>query len=121
MFGSQAVGEPPARGTPNVTTSTRVSRGAKRLVGDAVRQARRLLGPKARAQVAAMNLGEAMTSRAVIDMAKGIVMGERKCGPDAAFEHLRRISQTEHRKLRDVAQDLIDQVTTLAPAAGQEP
>ena len=58
-----------------------------------------------------MNLGEALTSRAVIDMAKGIVMGERKCGPDEAFEHLRHISQTEHRKLRDVAQDLIDQVT----------
>jgi AmiR/NasT family two-component response regulator len=57
----------------------------------------------------------------VIDMAKGIVMGERKCGPDEAFEHLRRISQTEHRKLRDVAQDLIDQVTPSPPTAGQEP
>ena len=68
-----------------------------------------------------MNLGEALTSRAVIDMAKGIVMGERKCGPDAAFAHLRRISQTEHRKLRDVAQDLIDQVTAPPPTEDQEP
>ena len=74
-----------------------------------------------RAQAAAMNLGEALTSRAVIDMAKGIVMGERKCGPDEAFEHLRRISQTQHRKLRDVAQELIDQVTPSPPTAGQEP
>ena len=74
-----------------------------------------------RSQAAAMNLGEALTSRAMIDMAKGIVMGERKCGPDEAFEHLRRLSQTEHRKLRDVAQDLIDQVAASSPTAGQEP
>jgi AmiR/NasT family two-component response regulator len=56
----------------------------------------------------------------VIDMAKGIVMGERKCGPDEAFEHLRRISQTEHRKLRDVAHDLIDQVIPPPPTEDQE-
>ena len=49
------------------------------------------------------------------------MMGERTCSPDEAFEHLRRISQTEHRKLRDVAQDLIDQVTPPSPSAGQEP
>lgn len=64
-----------------------------------------------RAQNAAINLGEALTSRAVIDMAKGIVMAREHCNPDEAFDLLRAASQTKHRKLRDIAQDLVDGVT----------
>jgi GAF domain-containing protein len=60
-----------------------------------------------RAQEAAINLAEALTSRADIDMAKGIVMVRSQCGPEEAFDHLRELSQTEHRKLRDIAADLV--------------
>lgn len=61
-----------------------------------------------RAQAAAINLGEALTSRAVIDMAKGIVMSREHCGPEEAFDRLRRASQASQRKLRDLAQELVD-------------
>jgi GAF domain-containing protein len=61
-----------------------------------------------RAQTTAVNLGEALNSRAVIDMAKGIVMVRELCGPEEAFEKLRQMSQTSHRKLREVAQELVD-------------
>ena len=64
-----------------------------------------------RAQNAAINLGEALTSRAVIDMAKGIVMAREHCNPDEAFDLLRAASQAEHRKLRDIAQEMVDGVT----------
>lgn len=63
-----------------------------------------------RAQDAALHLGEALTSRAVIDMAKGIVMAREHCGPDEAFGRLRYLSQVNHRKLRDIAQETVDQV-----------
>lgn len=64
-----------------------------------------------RAQRTATNLGEALTSRAVIDMAKGIVMVQEGCGPDEAFNRLRELSQTRHRKLRDIARELVDGIS----------
>jgi GAF domain-containing protein len=53
-------------------------------------------------------LQEALTSRAVIDQAKGILMGQRGMGVDEAFAVLRTTSQRENRKLRDIAQELVD-------------
>jgi GAF domain-containing protein len=55
----------------------------------------------------ATQLGEALQSRPVIDQAKGIVMAHKHCDEDEAFEVLRTASQTRHRKLRDVAQDVV--------------
>ena len=55
----------------------------------------------------AHNLGEAMRSRATIEQAKGILMGARRCGPDEAFDILVNLSQTSHRKLREVAEALV--------------
>ena len=60
----------------------------------------------ARVTSTATNLGEALRSRELIDMAKGIVMARQGCAPDAAFDVLRQMSQTQHRKLREVAQML---------------
>jgi AmiR/NasT family two-component response regulator len=48
-----------------------------------------------------------MESRAVIEQAKGIIMGERRCGPDEAFQILTKLSQDTNRKLRDVAAALV--------------
>jgi GAF domain-containing protein len=55
----------------------------------------------------ARQLQTAMASRAVIEQAKGIIMGSRRCSPDEAFAILTRISQDSNRKLRDVAAALV--------------
>jgi PAS domain S-box-containing protein len=61
-------------------------------------------------------LQTALISRAVIDQAKGIVMGALKCDAEQAFQFLSRISGTRHEKLRDVAQQIVD-----SAALGQGP
>ena len=55
----------------------------------------------------AQHLQAAMDSRAVIEQAKGIIMGERRCTPDEAFAVLTRTSQDTNRKVRDVAAALV--------------
>jgi GAF domain-containing protein len=58
----------------------------------------------------AEHLRTAMESRAVIEQAKGILMGERRCTADEAFAMLTKVSQDSNRKLRDVAATLVAQV-----------
>ncbi|MEU4221383.1 GAF and ANTAR domain-containing protein [Actinoplanes sp. NPDC026623] len=55
----------------------------------------------------AEHLRKAMEHRAVIEQAKGIIMGERRCTADEAFAILTKISQDSNRKLRDVAAALV--------------
>ncbi|MCA1822763.1 MAG: GAF and ANTAR domain-containing protein [Mycobacteriales bacterium] len=52
-------------------------------------------------------LEQAMASRAVIEQAKGILMAEQRCTPDDAFDLLRRASQRENVKLREIAQRIV--------------
>lgn len=59
-------------------------------------------------QALAQQMTQAMASRAVIEQAKGILMGERRCTADQAFDLLVKVSQSANRKLRDVAQALVD-------------
>jgi GAF domain-containing protein len=59
----------------------------------------------------AIQLTEAMKSRAVIEQAKGILMGRHGCDADAAFAMLRQTSQHRNHKLRDVAQRLVDEAS----------
>ncbi len=54
----------------------------------------------------------AMRSRAVIEQAKGIIMGDRRCSADEAFAILTKLSQDTNRKLRDVAVLLVERSTT---------
>ncbi|SCG54990.1 GAF and ANTAR domain-containing protein [Micromonospora halophytica] len=49
----------------------------------------------------------AMESRAVIEQAKGIIMGDRRCTAEEAFGILVKLSQDTNRKLRDVAELLV--------------
>jgi hypothetical protein len=56
-------------------------------------------------------LRQAMESRAVIEQAKGIIMGATGCDADAAFGVLSKQSQYTNRKLRDVAEELVAQKT----------
>ncbi|KOV82173.1 hypothetical protein ADL03_25610 [Nocardia sp. NRRL S-836] len=57
------------------------------------------------------HLSTALGSRAVIDQAKGVLMAVHSCTADEAFAMLVQRSQHENRKLRDVAQALLDSVT----------
>lgn len=61
----------------------------------------------------ARQMQEAMESRAVIEQAKGILMAERRCTATEAFDLLVAISQATHRKVRELADDLVR--TTAAP------
>ncbi|WP_433393595.1 GAF and ANTAR domain-containing protein [Micromonospora sp. KLBMP9576] len=55
----------------------------------------------------AEQMREAMRSRAVIEQAKGIIMGERRCSAEEAFALMSRIAQDTDRKVRDVAEALV--------------
>jgi GAF domain-containing protein len=54
-------------------------------------------------------LAEAMKSRAVIEQAKGVLMSQSRITSDVAMDILRRASQRENRKLRDIAADIVTQ------------
>jgi GAF domain-containing protein len=49
----------------------------------------------------------AMAHRTVIGQAEGILMERLGLDPDQAFTYLRRLSQTEHRKLIDVCDEIV--------------
>ncbi|GAC1332313.1 MAG: GAF and ANTAR domain-containing protein [Mycobacteriales bacterium] len=52
-------------------------------------------------------LQTALSSRAVIDQAIGVILAERGGTPEAAFDVLRRASQGRNVKLRDIAAELV--------------
>lgn len=54
------------------------------------------------------NLEKALESRGVIERAKGILMEREKCSATEAFKMLVRASQALNRKLRSVAEDVVD-------------
>jgi AmiR/NasT family two-component response regulator len=56
-----------------------------------------------------------LASRAVIDQAVGIIMGQNRCTADEAFEVLRSISQNRNVKLRDIAVDMVTSVSGQPP------
>ncbi|WP_083267859.1 GAF and ANTAR domain-containing protein [Lentzea guizhouensis] len=58
------------------------------------------------------SLEQALVSRAVIDQAKGILMAVHSCTADEAFAMLVQRSQHENIKLRDIAKNLLDSVTS---------
>lgn len=62
-------------------------------------------------------LQQAMESRAVIEQAKGILMGAQRCTPDAAFSILVRASQNQNRKLRAIASEIVDRYTRTGDVA----
>lgn len=62
---------------------------------------------------------QALGSRTVIDQAMGIIMGSQRCTASVAFDLLRRESQTSHRRLADVAADLVRRTTGEDPEPGR--
>lgn len=57
------------------------------------------------------HLEAALTSRAAIDQAKGILIAENGCTPDEAFTLLRQASQNRNMKLRDLATQIVAQAS----------
>ena len=49
---------------------------------------------------------------AVIEQAKGIVMAQQQCGPDEAFDLLRRVSQRTNIKLNLLAAQIVENVAS---------
>lgn len=52
-------------------------------------------------------LRESRASRAVIEQAKGVLMATTGCSADEAFVLLRRQSQHQNRRVRDIAEQLV--------------
>ncbi|MCK2219661.1 GAF and ANTAR domain-containing protein [Actinomadura sp. ATCC 31491] len=69
----------------------------------------------ARMKEVAAQLKEALNTRAVIDQALGIVMAQRRCTSQQAFEMLRHVSQDKNVKLYQVAAGIVRKVTGEAP------
>lgn len=61
-----------------------------------------------RAMTLSEQLEAAMAKRAVIEQAKGVLMAEHRIDADTAFALLRDRSQHGNRKLREVAQEIVD-------------
>jgi GAF domain-containing protein len=67
-------------------------------------------GEHAAAAETARTLRLAMETRAVIEQAKGVLMGRHHCSAEEAFRLLSIESQRTNRKLRDLAADLVGAV-----------
>jgi GAF domain-containing protein len=72
----------------------------------ALRTARRYLQAREQAE----QLRRALTTRAVIDQAKGVIMAARRVTADEAFTLLVEQSQKQNIKVRDLAQQFIDDI-----------
>jgi GAF domain-containing protein len=53
-------------------------------------------------------LNDALTSRSVIDQARGVLIARMGGTADEAFDALKQRSQRENRKLRDIAAEIVD-------------
>jgi transcriptional regulator with GAF, ATPase, and Fis domain len=60
-------------------------------------------------------LRASLASRAVIDQAVGVIMGQERCTQDKAFAALRTASQNRNVKLRDIAREVVTN------ASGEQP
>ncbi len=68
----------------------------------------------------ARQMHEAMEHRAVIEQAKGIIMGDRRCSAQEAFDILRQLSNASSRNLRDVATTLVTEAQKRPFVGGAE-
>jgi len=57
----------------------------------------------------------------VIEQAKGIVMAQNRCGPDEAFDLLRRASQRANVKISVLAAHLVEQIASPESAGNAHP
>jgi GAF domain-containing protein len=70
----------------------------------------------AQARRLAAQLQQALTHRAIIDQALGILMSRAGCPAEEAFDRLRRMSQTENVKVHDIAERIVAEAIRRARA-----
>ena len=70
----------------------------------------------AQSQRLSIQLQAALKSRPIIDQAIGVLRSRSGDTADEAFTRLRGMSQTEHRKLHEVAVDVVEQAAARARA-----
>ena len=79
----------------------------------------------AQSQRSAAQLTDALTNRAGIDQALGVIMSRTGATPEEAFDRLRRMSQSQHVKVAEVARMLLDEAVRRArrgsPGPGPRP
>ena len=75
----------------------------------------------AQALTLTVQLQAALSTRPVIDQAIGLLRGRSGGTADEAFARLRAISQSEHRKVADVAQHMVDEAVRRARARHSQP
>jgi len=73
----------------------------------------------AQTQRLAANLAAALTNRAVIDQAIGIIISRSGSTPEAAFDRLRALSQGHHIKVSAVATSIVEEAARRARARTQ--
>ncbi len=66
-------------------------------------------------------LHAAIGSRDLIGQAKGVLMAREEVNADTAFEMLRRRSQDQNRRLRDLAQEIVTDHEVRTNASGERP
>ncbi|KRE91440.1 MULTISPECIES: GAF and ANTAR domain-containing protein [unclassified Arthrobacter] len=59
----------------------------------------------------AEDLEAALESRTAINLACGVIMAQNRCSQEEAMEILTKVSSNRNRKLRDVARELIEQLS----------
>ena len=69
----------------------------------------------------AEDLEQAMRSRTAIDLATGVIMGQNRCSQEEAFRILTKASNGRNQKLRDVAESLLQSLTSETPVSHFEP
>jgi len=69
------------------------------------------------AAATATQMRRALESRKTIDMALGILIATHHCSPDEAFALLSQTSQSHNRKLRELAQELVDSESQRRPTS----
>jgi len=109
--GDDVVGALSVYGAPGAEPAPRLQETTE-LLATAVASVLQEIGMREELETLASDMQTALLSRAVIDQAKGIVMADRRCTADEAFEHLVRLSSTRHMKLRDVAESLVQQASS---------
>ncbi len=95
----------------------RIGTAVRRAAAIAVQNAQIL----AQAQRLTAHLQAALTNRAVIDQAIGIIIGRTGTTPDGALDRLRTISQAEHLKLSVVATRIVQEAARRARARHEHP
>jgi transcriptional regulator with GAF, ATPase, and Fis domain len=84
---------------------------ARLVAGQAATVLSGVLRHRDQAELAAQ-LRTALSSRAVIDQAMGVIMARQGCAPDQAFAILKKASQDRNVKLRVIAQELVESAGT---------